>query len=314
LLFFSFALVLFLACSKETPPEQRAEDTSEAGKPALADKAAPSAPKGAARAGKQYSLEIFPRRAVRTSALQLRPRGFELAEAKVVWLLNGDPVSTVSLYRLDAPDIGAGKGDHVQAKATVGDVEVLSNGVTIRNSLPELTSVKLTPEAFRPGDTIGVEAEATDGDGDNVIIEYEWTKNGEPAGTGTRIGDTLKKGDKFAVKVIPFDGEEYGQEAYLERKILNLPPMVVEDYSFVFRGNTFSFRATAKDPDGDPVTYSLKSGPEGMTVEAATGIVMWKVPPEVIGKTSFTLAAKDGHGGVAEMNYTFTLSEEKKEK
>jgi hypothetical protein len=307
LVFMTASLVL-LACSSEKGPEQKDKEALPE-KAAQEEKAASTTPPPS-KAPKSYSLEIYPGDPVITSAVKIRPSGFGPSDVKITWLLNGSPISTISPEQFDIAVLRSVKGDIIQAKAVVDNTEVFSNTVIVRNSLPELTKVKLMPETFKPGDTLRIDAEAKDADGDPVAIEYEWKVNDKPAGTGKNIGKVLKRGDKFSVKVMPFDGEEYGHHAYLERELKNVPPMFVEDNRFIFEGGIFSFRPQATDPDGDPVQYSLKSGPDGMTIEAETGVVMWTVPPELNKAITFIVAAEDGQGGRSEMAYTFTPTQE----
>ena len=90
------------------------------------------------------------------------------------------------------------------------------------------------PETFKAGDTLYVDVVGSDIDGDEVTILYEWTKNGEPAGTEKQIGVPIKRGDKISIKITPFDGETYGQPVVLRREIGNLPPVIIEDKSIYF--------------------------------------------------------------------------------
>ena len=76
---------------------------------------------------------------------------------------------------------------------------------------------------------MSVEVSASDVDGDEVTVSYEWTKNGEPAGNSKRIEAPLRRGDKISVKITPFDGEAHGRSGLLDREIINLPPVITEE-------------------------------------------------------------------------------------
>lgn len=73
-------------------------------------------------------------------------------------------------------------------------------------------------------------------------------------------------------------------------------------------GSLYQYRVTATDPDGDVLTYSLVSGPSGMTVNASNGLVQWTPGLSQTGAFSVTLRVQDGFGGVQNQNYTLTVT------
>jgi hypothetical protein len=252
------------------------------------------------------SIEVVPHEADRHSRLLLVPKGLSIAGARTEWLVNGAPSGSIG-YAFDP--INNARGDTVQARVTISGKEMLSNVVEIQDTPPDFTRLKIMPEVFKPGDRLYVEAEARDIDGDPVTIYYKWTKNGEEAGTDYTIASPVKRGDKISVKVTPYDGEKYGQPVVFEREIGNMPPMITTDGKYNFDGRTFSCRIHGADPDGDPLTWSLKTAPSGMTIDPAAGLVTWQVPPDFTGKTSFTVSASDGHGGQAVQTFNFSVGE-----
>lgn len=188
----------------------------------------------------------------------------------------------------------------------------MSNIIQIKNTPPEVTKVRFIPDVFKTKVTMSVEAFTSDLDGDEVTISYEWTKNGEPAGNRKRIDVPLKRGDKISVKITPFDGEAYGGFVVLQREIGNMFPIIIENKKSNFDGKVYSYQVMATDPDGDTLTYSLKASPVGMTIEPSTGLIIWNVPPEFQGKTTFTVSVSDGHGGETTQSLTFVITPEKK--
>lgn len=287
------ALLFFLlSCSSEKPAEQESQKSSlQAG-------------------GASYSLEITPVNVTRNSTIYLVPHGFQASVAKVEWLVNGNPAATPSPDQFNTEVTK--KKDKVQARAIIQDKEILSNIVEIQNSLPEISKVKILPEIFKPGDTLYIEASGSDADGDEVALTYEWTKNGETAGNNKQISAPLKKGDKIDVKITPYDGEAYGRPVILHREVLNLPPMIEENRRFNLEGDLYTYQIKATDPDGDTLTYSLKSAPAGMTVDPTTGLVRWNVPSGFNGKASFTVSVADGHGGEALQSLSIEIKTEPK--
>src|SRR5207248_2062042 len=62
---------------------------------------------------------------------------------------------------------------------------------------------------------------------------------------------------------------------------------------------TYVYRATAFDPDYDPLTFDLPVHPDGMSVDPVHGTVVWK-PTDAQANQSFwvLLRAQDNRGGV----------------
>jgi len=306
--FFCFILLLLLfSCSSEKPAEVGSQKPSEIG----GGRGSETSQTQVSTTVSSYSLQIVPVNATRNSTIYLIAQGFKLSDAKIEWLVNDKITGSPTVSQLNTAEIK--KGDKVQAKATIQGKEVLSNIVQIKNSLPVISKVKILPEVFKIGDTLSVEASGSDMDEDEVTISYEWTKNGEPAGNTKKIGVPLKRGDKVDVKITPFDVEVYGHPVILHREIVNLPPMIIEDKKYNFDGKIYSYQVKATDPDGDPLTYSLKSAPSGMTIDPSTGQLKWDVPPEFKGKTPITVSVTDGHGGESLQSLTLEIIPEQRQ-
>jgi RHS repeat-associated protein len=72
-------------------------------------------------------------------------------------------------------------------------------------------------------------------------------------------------------------------------------------------GHPYTYGAAASDPDGDPLTFSLVSGPSGTTVDAATGQVTWAPAAGDMGNQAVALRVDDGRGGSAEQDFTLSV-------
>jgi hypothetical protein len=155
-----------------------------------------------------------------------------------------------------------------------------------------------------------VEAEGQDADGDPVRFEIAWQKNGEPAGSGNRLTTPLKRGDKVVVMITPFDGKDRGKSATLSREILNTPPAIEGQEQFQVGDNAVTFHVRASDADGDPLMFSLKDAPAGMSIDRSTGFVRWVTSPGTTGKVPFTVIVSDGSGGESTARFTVTIAEQ----
>jgi hypothetical protein len=183
-------------------------------------------------------------------------------------------------------------------------------GVAARNASPEIRGLQFVGGDGRPGNTLGVVAEGYDADGDPVQLEIAWRKNGQPSGTGNLLAAPAKRGDKVSVTVTPFDGKERGKSATLFREILNTPPAIEGQEQFQVTDNAVTFHVRVSDADGDPLAYSLKDAPAGMSVDRKTGWVRWMTSPGTTGKVPFTVVVSDGSGGESNARFTVTIAEQ----
>ncbi len=272
-------IIFFISCSSEKPSE-----TIQTGGQSTVETPITS-----------KSLEITPVNPTRKTPIYAIPHGFQFSDAKIEWLVNGIIVESQGPEQFNPSETK--KGDSIQAKATIEGKEVFSNIVQIKNSPPELKKVKILPDDIHPGDTLSVDVEGYDPDGDEISYEYEWKINGEPAGNKSTIDGRVKRGDKITLTITPFDGEEKGRAIFLQRDIGNMPPKILDNRKFNFDGKIFTFQIIASDPDGDNLTYSLKSNPKGMTINPSNGLIHWNIPSDFKGKIAFTVSVSDGHGG-----------------
>jgi hypothetical protein len=250
-------------------------------------------------------LKLAPRDATRRTTLALSAEGFALRDARVTWLVNGASSSSTEADRFDCA--ATRRGETVRAVAVVNGREVRSNDAVIGNTPPELTDVAFMPVTSAQGESLAVSAMATDLDNDNVTIQYSWSVNDVPAGNGADLGRALKRNDSVRVEVIPYDGQAYGDRIVLSRTIANHPPVFIEHQNFVFSGVTCAYQARALDADGDQITFSLETPVAGMSIDQASGNVLWKVPEGFRGEQPFTIVADDGHLGTARYTVTFTI-------
>jgi hypothetical protein len=76
---------------------------------------------------------------------------------------------------------------------------------------------------------------------------------------------------------------------------LNRPPVFTSEPDVeAMADKPYRYEATARDPDSDPLRFSVVAGPVGLAVEALTGVVTWTPTPADVGNHTVTLRVEDG--------------------
>ena len=312
-----FMAILLAACSKDAPPPPDVQEPSQESRPAApaaaaTDASGPLPPGVFARTEGPRTLDIGPLPAYVNSRLKATPGGFELpaatgAEDRMVWYLDGTPVSSADPSALDLSEFLASKGGTVQAAAVLGGEYIYSNHIKISNYPPRILNSAFRSEIESTGD-ISVLVETEDIDRDQVTVEYQWMFNGLPAGNRDRSDLSPSPGDDISVTVRVYDGEEYGAHETFRFQLINRAPRLESIQGYYMTGSTYIYNAQASDPDLDPVTYSLKDQPPGMTIDPESGQVRWDVPPDFLGTIEYTVVATDPSGLGAVLPVKFTVS------
>ncbi len=262
---------------------------------------APSAPAESATASK---LEILPLEATRETTFYISSTEVDLLKTKVEWLVNGVPIEGASTSQFRPSEIK--KGDKVQAKVLMGNQEMLSNQIRIKNIPPTITKAEIVPMVPKANDILKIDVIGSDRDGANISFVYEWSKNGEFAGSGETLEGPFKRDDKISVKITPFDGDDYGESIIITTNIYNSPAKP-SGGNERFENNIYSYQVKATDPDSDPLTHTLKRAPKGMVIEKSTGLITWKVEEKDAGRHPVSVQVSDGHGGEVLYNFDVTL-------
>ena len=72
-------------------------------------------------------------------------------------------------------------------------------------------------------------------------------------------------------------------------------------------GDTYIYEATAVDPDGDAVFWTLDEGPTGMTLDRETGRLVWGPSEFQIGEQTVTLRVSDAFGAGMMQQFILTV-------
>jgi len=264
------------------------------------------------------SVSILPEKPTKESELNLSiqskdPDGDPITY-QCQWMRNdeeiiGEKQNTLKKYNFK-------KGDLIRVRVTPSDgkangMPFLSPPLQIVNSPPILREVWIEPKLAYATDRLKANAKSVDSDGDFIYLTYQWEKNGvvlnEERGEFLERGQ-FKKGDSIAVIVTPDDRETLGTPKKSEPHIIsNSPPLIVSSPPTSVEKSTYIYQVEANDPDNDPITFTLKSGPKGMEMDKNTGLIRWEIRREDKGKHSVEIEVSDSEGARSIQRYTLTV-------
>jgi hypothetical protein len=160
-------------------------------------------------------------------------------------------------------------------------------------------------------DRLKANVKSSDPDGDFIYYTYQWGKNGvvldEERGEYLERG-RFKRGDSITVIVTPDDRENPGKPEKSDPIIiLNSPPLIVSAPPTSVEKMTYLYQVRANDPDNDPITFTLKSGPKGMEMDKEIGLLRWEIRKEDKGSHSVEIEISDDAGAKSTQRYTLLV-------
>ncbi len=233
------------------------------------------------------------------------------------WFVDNVPVQEDTVGMLDPGKYG--KGSEVYAEIVPSNQygagrAVKTNVLIIGNLPPVVSSITLSPVDPPVGAVITATAVGTDPDGETVALTYQWYVNGKPVAEPQKSNEFntagLRKKDLVFVVVAPADEKGVGKDRESDiMTIANSAPKIISTPAYTIQNGSYQYQVTAKDPDGDTMTYGLLKSPAGMTIDGSTGLISWKVPDKITEKQEITIkiSADDGDGGTAYQDYSVFL-------
>jgi hypothetical protein len=178
-------------------------------------------------------VTVTPDPATRNDTLTCAWSGYSDADgdsdaSTVAWTIDGVPAGTGSTlagpFRAGAVVLcTVTPNDGTDAGVAVSD------GVTISNTAPTLSSVGLAPSSPATNDTLAVSAATSDVDGDGVTLAYAWYVNGSlVAGSGATLSGatSFDRGDTVYVDVTASDGADTTTVRTSTVTVVNTAPTV----------------------------------------------------------------------------------------
>ena len=240
---------------------------------------------------------------------------------------DGDPVAYHYQWMSNEKEIPGGnggtltsqnfrKGDLISVKVFPSSEKAegepfLSPPVRILNSPPEVQEVWIEPRVAYVSSDLRAHVKGSDPDGDFIYYTYRWEKNGTVLADET--GDVLekgrfKKGDSITVTVTPDDREVLGSPWKSGPIIIsNSPPSIISFPPAFTKGKIHTYQVKAIDPDGDRLTFELKSRPKGMEIDKESGLIRWEIRKEEKGSHTVEVDACDSDGAKSTQRYTLNV-------
>jgi hypothetical protein len=176
---------------------------------------------------------------------------------------------------------------------------LLIGGCTLANQPPVISSLTASAGRVSPSGSCQVKCVASDPNGDK--LNYTWSAYGDISGEGAVVTWTAPAtlGD-YTIVVKVTDGR--GGEATAQLTIsvtVNRPPVIdslTSERQQVKKAMATAINCTARDPDGDKLSYLWSASSGNITGEEM--VVTW-VAPDAFGTYTITVTVTDGRGGEA---------------
>ena len=260
------------------------------------------------------AAKIFPESVTVDTELRVDVQGEDMDGDAIAyryqWLVNGAAVSSEGVARFKPAQLK--NGDRIAVELTPNDGKVdgavyVTDAVTVGNSAPDISEIHVQPSSVHRGEQITVTAVAGDPDGDPVTLSYKWfCNNKEIPGANAAALDTkdFRKKDVLSVLVMASDGKSTREgRAGLPVTIENSPPRFTSTPPAEIKDGQYLYQVVVVDPDDDPITLEIKQGPPGMTLDAATKQIVWKLTPQSVGKHRIVIVAKDNDNAVTQQEF-----------
>jgi hypothetical protein len=190
--------------------------------------------------------------------------------------------------------------------------------VTVGNSPPRIvdTSINLIVDGGEA--SLEITPTVEDADGDFVSLEYQWLINGvvNEQHTGNRLpSEAYKQDDTVQITIIPDDDFDKGP-TYQTRNI-NVPsaaPMITSLPPKSFEALEYTYQVKAIDVDGGELSFSLEDEPEGMTIDAETGMINWPLTEISAGEYQIKIVVTDPDGSTGSQEFTLNLEKRRPSK
>jgi RHS repeat-associated protein len=225
-------------------------------------------------------------------------------------------ISPSGLIRWTPAVSDQGETRNVVVRADDGDggfaIQEFKIEVTAATNLNRGPTITSSPEfATTLGDEYRYQVDASDPDGDTLTYSLPtkpaWL-NIDPA-TGLITGTPLNE-EVVAVVVEVTDGTAKTTQGFAINVRANRAPTISSTPALTaIVGGVYRYTVNASDPEGDALSYSLISGPTGMTIDGF-GRIVWNVPVDfsTTMPADVQIRVSDPRGAVASQDFAITVA------
>jgi hypothetical protein len=288
---------------------------------AVQQAAAPTAATGPNRPPVIASLSFSPAQPVSEGQFEARvaasdPDG-NLVQFNFRWLVNGRTLQEGARPTVQLPKLERGDSVEVVVRANDGTLESEEKRLSARfeNRPPEITFLYVTPQnkKIRRGDVLTAVPEASDPENDHLEFSYSWRVNGTELGHERQFDTkSLHRGDKIVLQVVANDGFRESYPRALDPIVLvNSAPEIKQLPTLQRQGAQLRYQFEAEDAEGDKnLRFFLQDAPEGMEIDAFSGLLTWEPTPEQAGKHLVKVCVKDSEGDASAFPWEVNVTAE----
>ncbi|MHB8954831.1 MAG: putative Ig domain-containing protein [Pirellulaceae bacterium] len=206
----------------------------------------------------------------------------------------------------------------IRVMDTQGSWATQSYTLTVRsvNVPPNITSVP--PTEANVGETYLYAVRATDPEDDSLSFSLTTTPTGmtidSQTGTITWTPVASQAGSRdVVVRVDDGQGGSATQKCtvVVSSGTTNQPPIITSSpLMTATTGELYQYAVSASDAEGDTLLFSLLASPDGMVIDAVTGLVQWTPSSTQIGAQAVTVAAIDPAGAGGTQSFTIVVADD----
>lgn len=192
------------------------------------------------------------------------------------------------------------------------DLQSFRIAVTRPNSTPIITSTPKGPAVVAVPYQYRVTAQ--DADGDALTFQLDSNPAGMVIDTVTGLVSWTPAADQVGTRQVAItvdDGHGHATTQLFDLPVVatapNDPPTITSTPRGTVRiDDQYLYQTIASDPNSDPLTFSLPTAPNGMSIDNA-GLVTWQLIAGQLGPNPVQVQVADGRGGTVTQSFTVNV-------
>ncbi len=215
---------------------------------------------------------------------------------------------TASAREFPAGTFCAGRADNACGSGMLDATRALQR---LADLTPTVTA-QANAAVVENGSTVTLSGTATAKPAGNTALSYRWQQTAGPAvtlvnGSAQQASFNAPNAARMSFRFTATDADGFAATSgSVDVRSNGTPVLGLLTPLTATAGDTVTFRASATDPDNDPLTYSLTGAPLGATFNASSGEFSW--PGAVAGLYNLTVTASDGTFTSAPQSLTLTVN------